>query len=267
MKRTTKSIMKHKVQNDTFIVSKDNLHKEECIMKDINFEEMLEDAAKETAEEMKGEDNMDNSTKKIKEATNEAKEKVSEAMISIGKHIDEFKINADKIAKMPDEQVYEYVMSRIDAHILMFSNWSGSHFATIKQVLEQQKDKIKKAVKNAEDAVDESDLDDETKMSLFEDIKAFIGQVIKSVITVAKAAIRFSLKMAGIMTTLGYRIVRNTIVETISAGKAISYAANDAYKEIKEGFVKDENDAKEKYYNDLAEEYEDFTVDVKAVEA
>lgn len=234
---------------------------------EVNFEEILEETAKETAEEVKGERNMKDSTKKIEEATNDAKEKVSEAMASIGKYVDEFKINANKIAKMSDKQVYEYVMDRIDAHILMFSNWSGNHFTAIKEALEQQRSKIKKAVKKAEDAVDESDFDDETKESLFQDIKAFLGQVIKSVLIVAKAAIRFSLRVAGIMTTLGYKVIRSTITETISAGKAIGYAANDVYKEIKEGFSKDEYSAEEEYYDDLAEEYEEFTVDVETVEA
>lgn len=307
MKRTSKRTMEYKVKDIAYTVSKDNLaegtettvidvevlevpetikeivevtneetlevteeiqnnNKEGNTMK-VNFEEILEETAKETAEEMKGEDNMKDSTKKIEEATNDAKEKVSEAMASIGKYVDEFKINANKIAKMSDKQAYEYVMDRIDAHILMFGNWSGDHFTAIKETLEQQRSKINKAVKKAEDAVDESDFDDETKTSLFQEIKAFLGQVIKSVFIVTKAAVKFSLKVAGIVTTLGYRVIRGTITETISAGKAIGYAANDACKEIKEGFSKDEYNTEEEYYDNLAKEYEEFTVNVETVEA
>jgi hypothetical protein len=242
-------------------------NKEDEVMNDTTvFESMVE----ETAQEMKGDSTMSRESR-INEATNEAGAKVKEAMGVINKYIHEFKHDANKIADMDDAMVYDYIMGRIDRHIDNLGLWVGERYNAVKDTLVKQRGKMKKSVKKAEDAVEAEGLDEETKQSVLKTIRKFIGQVLKSLFVIAKAVGRFSLRTAGIVLTWAYRIVRTTACETFNAGKAIGKAGVDAFKEIRDEFASDDDDAndtkEEEYYTGMAEEYDVIDVDAAITDA
>ena len=234
------------VSEDTNEETIKNNIEEELIMNNntMNFGEIIEETAKEMAAENNNvkEDDAMSAQERIEEATNEAGNKVKESMGVINKYVVDFRAEADKIGKMPEKEVYNYVMGKIDGLVEDFSSWSGEKFAVVADALKTQKNKMKKAVKDVEDVADEEGLDEDAKASVMDSVKAFIGKVIKATVLVLKAATKLVFKLTGIVLTFGYRVGRTVVVEGINAGLGMKDAVVGTVKEVKEGFTSKTDD-------------------------
>lgn len=173
-------------------------------------------------------------TANMEDVATESGEKVKEAMGAINKYLTEFKSNAKDIMNKPDKEVYDYVMGRIDKNIEAFSGWVGIKYQVVADALIAQRDKMKKAKKDVEEAADENGLDEESKESVMGKFMGFLGKIIKAVLAVTKSVIKFAFKLAGITLTLAFRIGKDIVTESICAGRAVGVAFMDTANEIKE---------------------------------
>ena len=173
-------------------------------------------------------------TVNMENVATESGDKVKEAMGVVNKYLTEFKNNAKDIMNKPDKEVYEYVMDRIDKNIEAFSGWMGIKYQVIADALIVQRDKMKKAKKDVEDAADENGLDEESKESVMDKFMGFLGKIIKAVLAITKSVIKFAFKLAGITLVLAFRIGKDIVTESICAGKAVGVAFMDTVNEIKE---------------------------------
>ncbi len=234
---------------------------EDFTMKNVNIAAIIEETAQEMTEgtvvNNEQEDNTMDAQERIEEATNEAGTKVKEAMGIVNKYVSEFRIEADKIANMKDKEVYDYVMGRIDCHIENFSKWTGDKFAVVADALKAQKAKMKKAVNKAEDAVDEEDLDEDTKVGILDGIKSFIGKVIKAAVVILKAAAKLIFKLGGIVLTFGFRVGKTIIFEGINAGIGVKDAVLDTMEEIQKGLATPDDTV------EFEDDFEDFEEDLE----
>lgn len=216
-----------------------NIIEEESVMNtnaSVNFNEMIEETAKEmVTENINKEGDAMSAQERIENATNEAGKTIKDSMGVINKYVSEFRIEAKKIGTMSDKEVYDYIMRRIDKNIDTLAKWSGGKFTNIANILNAQKEKMKKAKEDAEDAIEDENLDDKSKASVLSSIKSFFGKIIKATLIALKAATKLTFKLAGIVLTFAYRVGRTVVTEGISAGIAMKDAVIDTVKEVRDG--------------------------------